>query len=213
MRKCPCPPPNACSLAWRRDDTTSTGRRQCSAPRRRRGSRRKPEEGRRYAMDTTQAPLDPMAERDGGTNERWPALPWDAWNDTCETLHMWMQIVGKVALALAPFLNEWWQVAFHLTARGLTTGPLPFRDGIFEMEFDFVDHQLVVRTSDGRRTALALKPRSVADFYLRLMRAPGALCIEFHIRPLPVEVPGAIPFDADQVHAAYDPAYAHRWWS
>jgi Family of unknown function (DUF5996) len=163
-------------------------------------------------MDTTQAPLDRMAERNGGTNERWPALPWEAWNDTCETLHMWTQIVGKVALALAPFLNEWWQVAFRLTARGLTTGPLPFRGGIFEMEFDFVDHQLVVRTSDGRHTALALKPRSVADFYRHLMHALGALGIEFHIRPLPIEVPGAIPFDADQVHAAYDPAYAHRWW-
>ena len=163
-------------------------------------------------MDTTQAPPDRMAQRDSGSNERWPALPWDAWNDTCDTLHMWMQIVGKVALALAPYLNEWWHIAFHLTARGLTTGPLPFRDGIFEMEFDFIDHQLVVRTSDGRRKALALMPRSVADFYLHLARALGALGIEFHISPLPVEVPNTIPFDADQVHAAYDPEYAHRWW-
>jgi hypothetical protein len=125
---------------------------------------------------------------------------------------MWMQIVGKVKLALAPFLNEFWQVAFHLTARGLTTGPIPFRDGICEMEFDFVDHHLVVRTSDGRRTALALMPRSVADFYQHLMRALGALGIECRINPLPVEVPGAISLDADQVHAAYDPEYAHRWW-
>jgi Family of unknown function (DUF5996) len=163
-------------------------------------------------MDTTQAPPGHMAESNRGLNERWPALPWDAWNDTCETLHMWMQIVGKVKLGLAPFLNEWWQVAFHLTARGLTTGPIPFRDGVFDVEFDFVDHHLVVRTSDGRRTALALMPRSVADFYQHFMRALGALDIACRITPLPVEVPGAISFEADQVHAAYDPEYAHRWW-
>jgi hypothetical protein len=163
-------------------------------------------------METTQAQPDQKAEGWTGPNERWPALPWDAWHDTCDTLHMWMQIVGKVKLALAPFLNEYWQVAFHLTARGLTTGPIPFRDGICEMEFDFVDHHLVVRTSDGRSTALALAPRSVADFYQHLMRALDALGIECHINPLPVEVPGAIPLDADQVHAAYDPEYAHRWW-
>jgi hypothetical protein len=163
-------------------------------------------------MDTTQALPDHLAERNGGSNEWWPALPWDAWNDTCETLHMWTQIVGKVALALAPFLNEWWQVAFHLTARGLTTGPIPFRDGIFQMEFDFLDHHLVVRTSDGRRTALALVPRSVADFYHDLISALGALGVVVRISPLPVEVPRAIPFDADQVHASYDPTYAHRWW-
>jgi hypothetical protein len=163
-------------------------------------------------VDRTQAPFDQVADSTRGSNEQWPALPWEAWNDTCETLHRWMQIVGKVVLALAPFLNEWWQVAFHLTARGLTTGPIPFRDGIFEMEFDFVDHHLVVRTSDGRSRALKLMPRSVADFYLHLMRAFGALGIEVHISPLPVEVPDAIPFDRDQVHAAYDPEYAHRWW-
>jgi hypothetical protein len=163
-------------------------------------------------MDKTPVPHDRVAEHNSGANERWPALPWDVWNDTGETLHLWMQIVGKVVLALAPFLNEWWQVAFHLTARGLSTGPIPFRDGIFEMEFNFVDHHLVVRTSDDRCTTLELMPRSVADFYLHLVRALGALGIEFHISPLPVEVPGAIPFDADQVHAAYDPDYAHRWW-
>ena len=164
-------------------------------------------------MDTTPAFPGNMAERSGVLNERWPALPWDAWHDTGETLHMWMQIVGKVKLALAPFLNEWWQVAFHLSARGLTTGPIPLRDGICEMEFDFVDHQLVVRTSDGWHTSLALMPRSVADVYQHLMRALGTLGITCHINPLPVEVPGAIPLDADQVHAAYDPEYAHRWWS
>jgi hypothetical protein len=163
-------------------------------------------------MDTTPAPPDHMAECNGGLNELWPALPWDAWHDTCETLHLWMQIVGKVKLALAPFLNEWWQVTFHVTARGLTTGPIPFQGGICDMEFDFVDHQLVVRTSDGRCTALALMPRSVADVYQHLMRALGALGIACRINPLPVEVPGAIPLDADQVHAAYDREYAHRWW-
>lgn len=163
-------------------------------------------------MDTTQAPPDHRAESNRGLTERWPPLPWVAWKDTCDTLHLWMQIVGKVKLALAPFLNEWWQVAFHLTARGLTTGPIPFREDIFEVEFDFVDHHLVVRTSDGRRTALALTPRSVADFYQHLMHALGALGIACRINPLPVEVPNAIPLDTDQVHASYDPDYAHRWW-
>src|SRR6516164_1979499 len=120
-------------------------------------------------MDMTPTQSGHSMEGRAVPNERWPALPWEAWKDTCETLHLWMQIVGKVKLALAPFLNEWWQVAFHLTARGLTTGPIPWGHGVFEMEFDFVDHQLVVRTSDGRRTALALEPRSVADFYQHLM--------------------------------------------
>jgi hypothetical protein len=163
-------------------------------------------------MDTTQTQPEQTAKGRAASNERWPALPWDAWKDTCDTLHLWMQIVGKVKLTLAPFLNEWWQVAFHLTARGLTTGPIPSRDGIFDMEFDFADHQLVLRTSDGRHTALALAPRSVADFYHHLMRTLGALGIECHINPLPVEIPSPIPLDTDQMHAAYDPDYAHRWW-
>ena len=163
-------------------------------------------------MDTTPAPPDHRAQSQRELNEQWPALPWDAWHDTGETLHLWMQIVGKVKLALAPFLNEWWQVAFHLTARGLSTGPIPFQGGICEMEFDFVDHQLVVRTSHGQRTVLALMPRSVADVYQHLMRVLGALGIACRINPLPVEIPSSIPLDADQVHAAYDPEYAHRWW-
>ncbi len=163
-------------------------------------------------MDTTPAPPDHRAQSQRELNEQWPALPWDAWHDTGETLHLWMQIVGKVKLALAPFLNEWWQVAFHLTARGLSTGPIPFQGGICEMEFDFVDHQLVVRTSHGQRTVLALMPRSVADVYQHLMRVLGALGIACRINPLPVEIPSSIPLDTDQVHAAYDPEYAHRWW-
>src|SRR5215472_292150 len=148
----------------------------------------------------------------GGPGERWPALPWDAWQATCDTLHMWTQIVGKVKLACAPFLNELWQVAFHTTARGLTTGPIPYRDGVFEVEFDFIDHELSVCTSDGRRRVLALEPRSVADFYGDFMGALGALGIGCRINPMPVEVPDSIPFPADHAHAAYDPEYVHRWW-
>src|SRR4030088_902483 len=87
-------------------------------------------------------------EPSAGVNHGWPELPWDAWNETCETLHMWTQIVGKVKLELTPFLNEYWQVAFYPTARGLTTGPIPSPDGVFEIEFDFVDHNLIVSTSD-----------------------------------------------------------------
>jgi hypothetical protein len=125
---------------------------------------------------------------------------------------MWTQIVGKVKLELAPFLNEYWQVAFHPTARGLSTGPIPAREGVFEIEFDFVDHNLIVRTSDGRSKVLALMPQSVADFYQHVMRALDVLGIECRINPRPVEVPDVVPFYADDAHASYGSDYVHRWW-
>jgi len=143
---------------------------------------------------------------------RWPPLPWTEWQDSCETLHMWTQIVGKVALALRPFLNEWWQVAFPLTARGMTTGLIPYRDRAFQVDFDFIDHNLFIRTDDGITKALSLVPRSVAGFYADFLDTLRAIGIEVAINPVPSEVPNPIPFDQDRVHASYDADAVNRWW-
>lgn len=145
-------------------------------------------------------------------SERWPPLPWDAWKDTCETLHMWTQIVGKVKLELAPFLNELWEVGFHLTARGMTTGIIPAGDRVFEVTFDFIDHNLYVVVSDGQVKTMRLVARSVADFYGEIMAIMRSLGIEVAISTLPVEVPDPIPFEQDRIHASYDPDSAHRFW-
>ncbi|MFL5804335.1 MAG: DUF5996 family protein [Roseiflexaceae bacterium] len=142
----------------------------------------------------------------------WPALPYDAWQDTRETLHMWTQIVGKVKLALAPFLNEWWNVALTVTPRGLTTATIPFGQRVFVVNFDFIDHQLTIQVSDGTSKSMPLIPRSVADFYQEFMAALRALGIEVRINTQPVEVDNLIPFDEDHVHAAYDPTFVTRFW-
>ena len=142
----------------------------------------------------------------------WPALPLDAWRDTCATLHMWTQIVGKIRMALSPHVNHWWQVPLYLTARGLTTSPMPYRERVFELNFDFVEHALLVLTSDGITRRLDLYPRSVADFYRELMGVLNALGLEVKIWPVPVEIPDPIPFAEDTQHAAYDPEYAQRFW-
>ena len=142
----------------------------------------------------------------------WPPLPLEAWQDTYDTLHMWTQIVGKVKLELCPYLNEWWEVALHPTARGLTTLPMPTERGALEMSFDFVDHNLRLNTTAGAVKAMPLIPRSVADFYHELMAALRALGVEVTINTLPDEVEHPIPCDQDHVHASYDPEYATRWW-
>ena len=142
----------------------------------------------------------------------WPALPLDAWQDTYATLHMWTQIAGKVRLELTPRLNHWWNATFYVTARGLTTSPIPYGGGTFEMEFDFLDHRLKIRTSGGERRALPLEPQTVAAFYERLLAALGGLGIAVAINPRPQEVPGPVPFDQDHRHAAYDGEYARRFW-
>ena len=144
--------------------------------------------------------------------ECWPALPLEAWQDTCATLHMWTQIVGKVRLALTPLVNHWWNVPLYVDARGLATSAIPYRDTCFELRFDFIDHQLVLETKDDVRRMLPLKPRSVASFYhdfLALLHSAG---IEAKIWKMPVEIPNPIPFDQDNTHASYDPEYAHRFW-
>lgn len=146
------------------------------------------------------------------TRECWPALPYDAWKDTYETLHLWTQIVGKVALALAPPLNHSWGVAFHLTARGLTTLPLLYGDRELTIEFDFVDHRLVVATPDGDERALPLEPRTVADFYRALMELLKVMRISVRIWPVTVEMPSAVRLDEDVAHRSYDPVFASRFF-
>ncbi len=145
-------------------------------------------------------------------HHEWPALPYDAWKDTYHTLHMWAQVVGKVALATAPPLNHCWGIAMHVTARGLSTRMLRHGDRSFTIEFDFVSHRLVVRTSDGAEAMLPLSPRSVADFYRDVRALLRNLWLPVNIWPMPVEIPHPIRFDQDTDHHAYDPEYANRFW-
>ncbi len=142
----------------------------------------------------------------------WPALPLEEWQATYATLHMWTQIVGKVRLALSPRINHWWEVPFYVTARGLTTSPIPFRADAFEVQFDFLDHQLDVLTSWGALRRLPLRPQTVADFHHEFMQTLRDLDIAVQIWPVPVEVPDPIRFDADRTHSAYDPKAAQRFW-
>jgi Family of unknown function (DUF5996) len=142
----------------------------------------------------------------------WPALPIDAWKDTRDTLHMWTQIAGKVRLALTPRVNHWWNAALHVSARGLTTGTIPYGERVFEIEFDFLEHELVIKTCDPASRTLPLGPCTVADFYHEFMAALHALKIDVKIWKMPVEVADPIPFDQDRVHAAYDKEYARNFW-
>jgi len=144
--------------------------------------------------------------------ETWPALPLDAWKDSCDTLHMWTQIVGKLRLALAPRVNHWWGVTLYVTPRGLTTSAIPVGDRSFDATFDFIDHVLRFQTSDGRMAVVALRPQTVADFYAEVMRKVRGLGIDVRISTMPQEVEDPIRFDQDRRHASYDPAYAHRFW-
>ncbi len=144
--------------------------------------------------------------------EAWPALPLSEWSATRDTLHMWMQMVGKLRLALNPPLNHWWGVALYVSARGLTTSAIPNQLGVFEVEFDFISHVLRFTTSRNETKTISLAPRSVADFYREFKATLAALRIEAKIWPVPVEVPNPIRFDQDTVHASYDPVYANRFW-
>ncbi len=142
----------------------------------------------------------------------WPHLPLSDWADTQTTLHRWTQIVGKTRLALAPMQNHWWQVALYVTARGLGTSPMPYAKGNIELEFDFLDHQLVARTSDGVTKSIALAPRSVADFYEDYLGLLAALGVDAKIWPVPQEMADTVHFAADREHASYDADAAQRCW-
>jgi hypothetical protein len=143
---------------------------------------------------------------------QWPALPFSAWRDTCATLQLWTQIVGKVRVAHAPWLNHSWQTPLYVTARGLTTSPI-YRGGrAFEIEFDFLAHELAIRTDGGGDRRIALAPKTVADFYAEALAALAALDLPTGINPMPNELPDPIRFDLDHVHRAYDSDAAQRFW-
>jgi uncharacterized protein DUF5996 len=145
-------------------------------------------------------------------SDDWPALPFAAWKDTCATLHMWMQIIGKIRLALAPWTNHSWHVTLYVTARGLTTSPIPYGHRVFEIRFDFVDHTLRILTADGKLEPIALEPRSVADFYRIVMAKMKDLGLRVNINTMPNEIADGIPFEQDEAHRAYDRDAAQRFW-
>ena len=144
--------------------------------------------------------------------ESWPSLPLEEWEDTRATLHMWTQIVGKVRLEQTPLVNHYWNVPLYVSARGLTTSAMPYNATFFEMEFDFVDHNLVIKCSDGARRAIKLSPKPVAVFYQETMTALDDLGLKIAIWKMPVEVPDPIPFDQDYNHESYDPEYVRKFW-
>lgn len=157
-----------------------------------------------------------LADSDSPNNvlrsDHWPSLDFAAWQDTYATLHMWTQIVGKIRCVQTPFVNHSWHVTLYLTARGLTTSPVPYGARTFQIDFDFIDHRLLILTSDGTVKAIALRPCSVADFYQELFSSLRQLGLTVTIHTTPNEVVDAIPFDRDQVHASYDAEYANRFW-
>jgi len=144
--------------------------------------------------------------------DSWPPLPLESWSDTRNTLHMWTQVVGKVRLALTPKVNHWWNVPLYVSSRGLTTSPIPYGDLVFEVEFDFLDHKLHIRLSNGVVKELPLRPQTVADFYQEFMSTLRSAGIQAEIWHMPVEIPNPIAFDQDRIHASYDREYAHRFW-
>lgn len=145
-------------------------------------------------------------------SDAWPELPLAEWQDTYQTLHMWAQIVGKIRLRLAPLQNHWWNCALYVNTRGLTTSPIPYDGRSFEVQFDFLDHQLRLRTSSGEESAIALAPKSVAAFYRETLGMLSSAGIKAKINPKPQEVPDPIPFEKDETHKSYDPEYAMRFW-
>jgi hypothetical protein len=154
-----------------------------------------------------------MMSDDSVANEQaWPSLPLDAWSGTCATLHRWTQVVGKIRLARSAWVNHCWHVTLYVTATGLTTSPIPHGARVFEIDFDFTRHQLVIRTSDGDTGGFALEPQSVASFYSHLMQELSRLGLPVSINLKPNEVPDAVRFDQDEAHCEYEPQYAHRFW-
>ena len=145
-------------------------------------------------------------------NRDWPALPLEEWADTYHTLHLWTQIIGKIRLGLAPLQNHWWNAALYVNTRGLTTSPIPYKDHKFELQFDFIEHRLVLQTSDGQQRAITLEPKSVAAFYRETFAMLNSVGMDVKINPKPQEVPDPIPLDKDETHASYDREYAGRLW-
>ena len=140
-----------------------------------------------------------------------PHLPYPAWRETCTTLHLWTQIVGKIRLSQTPWLNHSWHVTLYVTARGLTTSPIPYGERVFQIDFDFIDNAPRIETSNGPRWETPLHAQSVADFHAAIMTALSDVGIEVHIDEIPNELPDPIRFSEDRVHAAYDAEYAQRF--
>ena len=147
-----------------------------------------------------------------GQSPTWPALPVAEWKDSRDTLQLWTQIVGKIRMVRTPLMSHWWNVPLYVTARGLTTSLIPAGGRAFQIDFDFLDHQLVVATTDGAERTSPLAPRSVADFYAEVMSVLDELGLTTRIWTMPVEIPDAIPFDQDHVHASYDADQVQRFW-
>ncbi|WP_458116433.1 DUF5996 family protein [Arthrobacter sp. D2-10] len=164
-------------------------------------------------MIATEVAVNEQATKQvNATANMWPELRVDDWQDTQATLHMWFQVVGKVRMAHAPLINHWWQIPFYVTPRGLGTSSIPYGNGVFDMEFDVVNHRLQVRSSAGGERSVALEPQSVAQFHARTMEALAELGIEAPIRPVPTEVDPAVPFVEDHHHASYDAASVTAFW-
>ena len=142
----------------------------------------------------------------------WPALPYEEWKDTYQTLHMWAQVVGKVRLVQTPWTNHSWHAPLYVTSRGLTTSPIPHGGRVFQLDFDFIDHELLIQSGDGGVQVMALAPRPVADFYKELMARLDSLGLGVKIHTTPNEVVDAVPFEKDYLHAAYEPGHANRFW-
>ena len=142
----------------------------------------------------------------------WPILPLEKWADTYHTLHMWTQIVGKIRLQLTPKENHWWNSALYVNCRGLTTSSMPYDERAFEIQFDFVDHRLEIRTCEGTASIIKLQPKSVRAFYQELMSKLRSEGISAQINTKPQEVPNPVPFEQDETHASYEPEYANRFW-
>jgi hypothetical protein len=142
----------------------------------------------------------------------WPSLPFEEWRETLATLHMWTQVVGKVRLAQAPHVNHWWQVPLYVSARGLTTSAMPYRERVFQIDFDFISHRLLIETGDGESREMALAPRTVADFYQEFNSLMRSLKLDVRIWTTPVEVANPVPFEQDEAHKSYDAEYANRFW-
>jgi hypothetical protein len=150
--------------------------------------------------------------QDASTNETWPSLPLDAWTETNAALHLWAQIIGKIRLAQTPWVNHSWHATLYVTSRGLTTSPIPHGRRTFEIEFDFLAHQLTMRSSDGGTGGFPLEAQSVAAFYGRVLRELDRLGVPAAIYAKPNEIPDALPFDQDTAPRPYDPEYANRFW-
>ena len=146
-------------------------------------------------------------------NTSWPSLPYEDWRDTYETLHLYTQVAGKIKLALSPFLNEWWHTALAVWARGLTTGPIPYRNQIFEIRFDFISHKVEIFDSAGSVKTIDLVPRTVAEFYKLVLSSLREIGIEVFIAPAPQEMENTIPLETDTVHCSYDPESVNRFFT